>query len=298
MIGKVDLHLHSTASDGQHTPAELVEMALARGLLVIAITDHESTEGVEPALEAAKGTGLEVIAGVEISTDIPKREAHLLGYYINYRDPGLQRELRLLRRSRRERARGMIAKLARLGMPLEWEQVVKLACDGSIGRPHIAQAMVERGYVASTDEAFANYIGHDGPAYVERYRLTPEEAIRMIRAAGGLPVLAHPANVLDLLPALTEKGLVGLECYYTGYSVEQVRDLVALAHKYGLIPTGGSDFHGRSVFPAAELGGVFVPMESVERLREAAGSSTVTSLSNSTLTVSFRTLTSVTRPKP
>ena len=298
MISKVDLHLHSTASDGQYTPVELVKMALERGLLVISITDHESTEGVEPALEAAKGTGLEVIPGVEISTDLPKREAHLLGYYINYHHPHLQRELRLLRRSRRERAKGMIAKLADLGMPLEWKEVVKLAGNGSIGRPHIAQAMVERGYVASTDEAFANYIGRNGPAYVERYRLAPEEATRLIRAAGGLPALAHPANVLDLLPRLVKEGLVGLEAYYTGYSTKQMQDLAALAQKYNLIPTGGSDFHGQSVFPAAELGGVWVPMESAERLRELAGTSTETSLSNSTLTVSLRALIPVTRPGP
>jgi len=298
MISKIDLHLHSTASDGQYTPAELVRMALERGLVVISITDHESTEGLEPALKTAKGTSLEIIPGVEISTDLPKREAHLLGYYIDYHHPHLQQELRLLRRSRRERAKGMIAKLAGLGMPLEWEEIIRLAGNGSIGRPHIAQAMVKRGYVASTDEAFVNYIGRNGPAYVERYRLTPEEATHLIKEAGGLPVLAHPANVLDLLPRLVKEGLVGLECYYTGYSAEQMQDLAALAQKYGLIPTGGSDFHGQSVFPAAELGGVWVPLESVERLRELAGTSTVTSLSNSTLTVSLRALMPMTRPGP
>ena len=189
MISQVDLHLHSTASDGQFSPAELVAMALERGLLVIALTDHDTTEGVDEALEAAKGTGLEVIPGIELSTDVPQEEVHLLGYYLDHHNPAFQEKLRAMRDARRQRAKRMLAKLAALGLPLEWERIAELAGGGTIGRPHIAQAMVERGYVASTEEAFALYIGRNGPAYVERYKLSPLEAIRLIEEAGGLSLI-------------------------------------------------------------------------------------------------------------
>lgn len=266
-ISQVDLHVHSTASDGEHTPAQLVEMALERGLSVLAITDHDSTEGVDAALAAARGTTLEVIPGVEIGTDIPHQEVHLLGYYIDHHHPHLLRELRDLRRSRIRRAKGMIAKLANLGMPIAWERVAELAGDGSVGRPHIAQAMMERGYIDSMNEAFAKYIGRNGPAYVERHKLTPQEATRLIIAVGGLPVLAHPSGVIDLLPGLIEVGLIGLEAYYDGYTEKEIGDLLDLARKYDLIVTGGSDFHSPSGPTPTDLGGVWVPMESVERLK-------------------------------
>ena len=267
MISQVDLHLHSTASDGQFSPAELVAMALERGLLVIALTDHDTTEGVDEALEAAKGTGLEVIPGIELSTDVPQEEVHLLGYYLDHHNPAFQEKLRAMRDARRQRAKRMLAKLAALGLPLEWERIAELAGGGTIGRPHIAQAMVERGYVTSTEEAFARYIGRNGPAYVERYKLSPLEAIRLIKEAGGLPVLAHPIKVLDLLPSLVNGGLVGLEVYYNNYSEEEIEELARLARKFDLIPTGGSDFHGPAVMETVEIGGIWVPMESVERLR-------------------------------
>jgi predicted metal-dependent phosphoesterase TrpH len=270
MISRVDLHLHSTASDGQFSPSELVAMALERNLLVIAITDHDTTAGVDEALEAARGTGLEVIPGVEISCDVPHEEVHLLGYYLDHHHPALQGKLHAMRDARLQRAKGMLAKLAALGFPLPWEMVAELAGEGSVGRPHIAQAMIEMGYVASKDEAFGLYIGRNGPAYVERYRLNPLEAVSLIREAQGLPVLAHPLKVTHFLPALVEGGLVGLEVYYNSYSPEDMRELADLARKFDLIPTGGSDFHGPGVLDTVGIGGVWVPMESVERLRALA----------------------------
>ena len=173
MISRVDLHLHTTASDGQFSPSELVAMALERDLLVIAITDHDTTEGVDEALEAARGTELEVIPGVEISCNVPHEEVHLLGYYFDHHHPALQGKLHAMRDARLRRAKGMVAKLTSLGLPLPWEMVAELASDGSVGRPHIAQSMLKMGYVASTGEAFDLYIGRNGPAYVERYKLSP-----------------------------------------------------------------------------------------------------------------------------
>ena len=270
MINRVDLQLHSTASDGQFSPSELVEMALERDLLAIAITDHDTTAGIDEALEAARGTGLEVIPGVEISCDVPHEEVHLLGYYFDHHHPALQGKLRAMRDARLRRAKGMLAKLAALGFPLPWEVVAELAGDGSVGRPHIAQAMVKAGHVASTDEAFDLYIRRSGPAYVERYKLSPLEAVSLIKEVRGLPVLAHPLKVTHFLPSLVERGLVGLEVYYNGYSPEDIRGLADLARKFDLIPTGGSDFHGPGVLDTVEMGGVRVPMESVERLQALA----------------------------
>lgn len=270
MISRVDLHLHSTASDGQFSPSELVMMALERNLLTIAITDHDTTAGIDEALEAARGTGLEVIPGVEISCDVPHEEVHLLGYYLDHHHPALLGKLRAMRDARLRRAKGMLAKLAALGFPLPWEMVAELAGGGSVGRPHIAQAMVKMGYVASAGEAFDLYIGRDGPAYVERYKLSPLEAVSLIKQAQGLPVLAHPLKVIHFLPDLVEGGLIGLEVYYNGYSAEDIRELADLARKFDLIPTGGSDFHGPDVLDTVDMGGVRVPMESVERLRALA----------------------------
>jgi predicted metal-dependent phosphoesterase TrpH len=270
MISRVDLHLHSTASDGQFSPSELVAMALERNLMAIAITDHDTTAGIDEALEAARGTELEVIPGVEISCDVPHEEVHLLGYYFDHHHPVLHGKLVAMRDARLQRAKGMVAKLAALGFPLPWEMVAELAGGGSVGRPHIASAMVKMGYVASHGEAFDLYIGRNGPAYVERYKISPPDAVSLIKEAQGLPVLAHPLKVTRFLPSLIERGLVGLEVYYNRYSSEDIRELADLAHKFDLIPTGGSDFHGSGVLDTVEMGGIKVPVESVERLRALA----------------------------
>ena len=270
MTSRVDLHIHSTASDGQFSPSELVAMALERNLLVIAITDHDTTEGIDEALDAARGTELEVIPGVEISCDVPREEVHLLGYYIDHHAPVLENKLCAFRKARLRRAKEMLAKLAALGFPLQWEMVAKLADGGSFGRPHIAQAMLDKGYIASTNEAFDLYIGRNGPAYVDRYKLSPSEAVSMIKEARGLPVLAHPLRVTHFLPSLVEQGLVGLEVYYGSYSAEDIRQLASLARKFDLVPTGGSDFHGPGVLDTIEMGGIWVPLESVTRLRTLA----------------------------
>ena len=267
-MGGVDLHIHTTASDGLLAPAEVVRVALEKGLSAIAITDHDTTDGLDEALAAARGHELEVIPGIELSAEQGSREVHILGYYVNHRDRDLQEKLKVLRRARRERARKMVGKLAGMGLPVSWERVLEIAGDSSaFGRPHVARALQEKGYVGSINEAFYKFIGLNGPAYVARYKLTPTQALEMIGAAGGLPVLAHPWRQEDVVIRLAGCGLVGLEAYYPRYSHEEREELAKLGQRYGLIATGGTDFHGYEQNGPLSLGDVPVPADSVERLR-------------------------------
>jgi len=269
-MSKVDLHIHSTASDGRLSPADIVFRAVERGLTIIAIADHDSIDGIVPTLTAAKAfPQLKVIPCVEVSTDIPQGEVHVLGYFVDYTDPEFVATLERMRYSRWGRAQGMIAKLGNLGIHIEWQRVQEIAGGGSIGRPHIAQAMLERGYIASLKEAFTNYISRGGPAYVEREKITPVEAVGLILKANGLPVLAHPLTISDpeaMVVELKAAGLVGIEAYCTGYTADEINRLVNMANRYGLVATGGTDYHGLDATTETMIGGVDVPMESAERL--------------------------------
>ncbi|HEU5319122.1 MAG TPA: PHP domain-containing protein [Chloroflexota bacterium] len=269
----VDLHVHTTASDGRLTPAETVALAVARGLSVLSLTDHDSTEGVGAAIAAARGSRLRVIPGVEMNTDTPQGEAHVLGYFVDHEDTDLQRRLADRRRARMERGLGIVTKLKAIGIEVSWERVQEIAGaaeGGAVGRPHLALALQEAGFVKSTQEAFERYIGRGGPAYVEYEKLAPEEATQIIRRAGGLAALAHPSTIEDLdrfLQPLIEAGLEGLECYYGAYPEATVLRLVTLAERLGLSVTGGSDYHGsEQVTYNATLGGTPVPMSVVEGL--------------------------------
>ncbi len=267
---KVDLHIHSSVSDGRLSPADVVRKSAERGLTIIALADHDSVNGIAPAQAAAKAfPQLKVIPCVEVSTDVAKGEMHVLGYFIDYTNPELLANLEKLRNSRWERAQGMVAKLRNLGIQIEWQRVQEITGGSSIGRPHIAQAMLEKGYIASLKEAFTKYISRGGPAYVEREKVTPVEAIKLIVRANGLPVLAHPFTINDpetMIVELKVAGLVGLEAYYNGYTADEINRLVSLANRYNLIPTGGSDYHGLDASTETMIGGVDVPMESAERL--------------------------------
>ncbi len=221
MEKRVDLHLHSTASDGSLTPEELVAYAREKGAAAIALTDHDTVDGVKPALEAGARHGLEVVPGVEISALHPRGTMHILGYFIDPDHPFLQNQLDRLQVARRERNPRIIQRLKALGIPITWESVAALA-RGQIGRPHIAQALVRAGAVTSVEEAFEKYLTRGAPAYVEKFRFPPSEAIEMIRAAGGLAVLAHPftLNLPSLsaleqeLSALKALGLEGVDGLY------------------------------------------------------------------------------------
>ena len=269
-MGKVDLHMHSCVSDGKYTPAEVVAKAAAAGLHIIALTDHDNVDGIAPALEAAKEfPQLRVIPGVEISTEEPEGEVHVLGYFIDYTNPELLEALGKSRESREDRAQAMISKLAELGLPVEWKRVQEIAGDGSIGRPHIARALLEKGHIATFKEAFEKYIGSGGPAYVERIKITPTEAVELIGRAGGLAVLAHPFTAKEpeaIIARLKKSGLAGIEAYYGEYTPEQVQMLLTLAEKYDLLATGGSDYHGLDENAETRIGGAKVPLAAAEKL--------------------------------
>lgn len=272
MDGIVDLHLHTLASDGRLSPTELVNMVAAKGVKVAAISDHDTTEGIAEARQAALAhTGLEIIPAIELSTDIPGDEIHMLGYFLQYEDEEFQAILTRFREGRLERGRLMVERLESLGKPVDWERVQEIAGDGSVGRPHIALAMVERGYFKEPKEAFYDYLGRNGLAYVERKKMTPEEGVEMLARVGGSAVLAHPANLEDLdtkVAELKEAGLVGMEVHYAMYPPETISRLLDVARRHELIPCGGSDYHGLGNTGEPEPGLLGPPMETVERLAE------------------------------
>ncbi len=268
-MSQVDLHLHSTASDGKYKPAEIIAKAAEIGLKFISLTDHDSIEGIAPAIETAKAyPDLTFIPGVEISTDLPDGEAHILGYFVDYADAEFKKELAKFRDSRTGRGRRMVEKLAGLGIKIDWARVQEIAGDGAIGRPHVAQAMLEKGYIKTFEEAFDIYIGHGGPAYVEREKMTPQEAVKLILRAKGIPVLAHPFTVKDpeaMVKSLKEVGLMGIEAYYKDNMPAVTKSTLQLAKKYRLIATGGTDYHGISDNEVM-MGGTEVPLEAAEKL--------------------------------
>lgn len=276
MVSRVDLHLHTTVSDGALRPEELVRAASIAGIQVMAVTDHDSVDGIRDAERAASDLSIQVIPGIEVSAGLDGDDVHVLGYFLDPDDRVLREALSRLQEGRVAQARSMVERLAELGWPLDWDRVMAIAQGGSVGRPHIARALIERGYVGSVNEAFSRFLRRGGPGYVEGQKLLPQEAVSLIKEAGGVPSLAHPIIVgasdyrLDLdrlLPVMVEAGLEGIEAYYKGYTPEVTAFLFGLASRYRLVPTGGSDFHGGGVVADAELGAVEVPWETVERLR-------------------------------
>jgi predicted metal-dependent phosphoesterase TrpH len=276
--GVTDLHTHTTASDGSLTPEELVAFAAERGVAVLGITDHDTTEGLAAARGAATTLGVRVVDGIELNCDTEARHADVLGYLFDAEDTALQALLTTIRDVRERRAELMVERLKALGSSITFEKVAAVAGSGSVGRPHVAQVLVAEGFVPDVSAAFARYIGPGGPAYADRYRLAAPEACALIRRAGGVPVLAHPVapheahgdegRLRRFLQDLVDAGLGGLECFYSGYTAQVSRWLVALADHFALVPTGGSDFHGPWRV-GRELGAVDVPPETVARLEAA-----------------------------
>lgn len=277
---EVDLHLHTTFSDGTLTPTQLVDLCAERGLRVICVSDHDTTNGLPEALQAAAAyPDLTIIPGIELSTDIPGSEVHILGYFVDHYDERLQSVLIDFRDGRRNRGRQMVQNLNAMGVAISWERVQEIAGDASIGRPHIAQALVEGGYVQYPKDAFDKYIGRNGPAYAERVKLTPADAVRLLLDRGALPVMAHPTysasksdragvpGLPEILAELTDAGLVGMEVYYGDYTPEQVEWLRGLADDFGLIPCGGSDYHASGNPGEPQPGSVGPPMSSVDALK-------------------------------
>ncbi len=277
---QVDLHLHSLASDGVLSPPALVALAASGGIGTMSLTDHDTTSGIAPALIAAREWAVELIPGIEMTAENGE-EIHILGYFIDISSPPLQEALGTLRRLRVRRAERIVEVLTRLNLPVDWGEVSSLTWE-SIGRPHIARAMVSRGYVGTQKEAFDRYLEPGMPAYVPMPRPSARQVIDLIRDAGGVASLAHPIipnrdepwtrmkSLTGTLRSLKAAGLAGVETYYVGYAPDVTKALVEMAESLGLIPTGGSDFHtpnGRVSGP----GGIDAPASTIARLRDASG---------------------------
>ncbi len=266
---RVDLHTHTTCSDGRLSPEDLVRRAESRGLAALAITDHDTLDAL-PRAAAVRET-LELVPGLEMSSSLEGLDLHLLGYFVDAEHRELRERLAGFREDRVQRAARIAERLAVLGVPVDPERVRARATGGVVGRPHLAAEMVEAGHVEDLDDAFRRFLATGGPAYVPRPAFHPVEAIRLIHAAGGVSVLAHPGNAVSdrIVEALAEGGLRGIEVWHPQHGVATVRRLRALAHRLGLLETGGSDFHG--IGRSVDLGDIFVPVGALTRLKEAAG---------------------------
>jgi len=250
-MSRLDLHLHTTHSDGSCTPTEVVNMAHRAGVTALAITDHDIMTGVSEAITAGQPCGIEIIPGVEISSLAGNSELHILGYFLDQRDSDLLARLKTLRDGRHRRNPQIIERLQTLGIDITYDEVRALAGSDSVGRPHIARALMDKRVVTSAKEAFDRFLAEGKPAYVPRVLPSPAEAIRWIKAARGLAVLAHPTWVkvaehplVDLVRQLKADGLDGVEVYYSTHAARQTREYLSLAQQLGLLITGGSDFHG------------------------------------------------------
>ena len=269
---RADLHIHTTASDGLLPPDEVVRWAQIKRLSAIAITDHDTVAGIELAESVSDKYKVEVIPGIELNTEYEDEEIHILGYFIDYKQKWFIDKLEEIRSSRLSRAASMIHKLNKMGINIDMEQVKRIASDGIIGRPHIARAMQEGGYITHMKEAFSNYIGKDGPAYAERYKLSCSEACEMIKSLGGVPVLAHPGLMKDWskLPKIIDMGVMGIEVFHSKHEDEVVRNAQIVARNRGLLITGGSDCHGNLHGNEPILGNFVVDYLQVEQLKKTA----------------------------
>ena len=268
-MGRIDLHLHTTYSDGTQSPEALVDTAAARGLTLIAITDHDEIGGVAEAQAAGDRVGMRVLSGVEINTEMGREDVHVLGYGFPVDAPALRVGLATLRAARLERAVKMVARLQALGYPLAMERLLAIAGHGSIGRPHLARALVEAGHAGSIAEAFDRLLGRRCPAYIARSTISPEEAILLIHRAGGIAGLAHPGKLGDpkrIVRTLREAGLDALEAYHSDHSPAVTARMLTLAGDHRLLVTGGTDSHGPLSPRVVAPGSVDVPDEVGERL--------------------------------
>ena len=277
----IDLHCHSTFSDGSLTPEQLIAEAAKIGLAALALTDHDTTAGLPRFLAAAADTAVRAVPGVELSVDCSSGVMHMLGYWMDLANPELVRQMEWIRDGRAMRNRTMLEKLNALGFAMTWAEVQAFAGEDVVGRPHFAQVMLQKGYAKDKNEAFDKWLGDGKPGYADRPRLTAEVAVALIRQAGGVAVLAHPYSLhvgkdamASLLIELAAAGLAGVECYYSEHSADLTKEYLAMARQANLVPTGGSDFHGE-VSPGIHLGvgfgGLCVPDEVLGQLEARRG---------------------------
>lgn len=281
----IDLHVHSNESDGTYTPAQLVDYAIEKGLAAFALTDHDTTKGLAEAVGAAKGRPIEVIPGIEFSTEYEGRDIHIVGLDFDYEDQEFQSQLKRFRDSRDLRNEKMIRKLNEAGIKISWEDMESRFGEAVWTRAHFARFMLDEGYIKSMPEAFERYIGDRGPCYVPREKVTPSQAVHLVRRAGGIPVLAHPLlyhlsseRLKVLVEELKKRGLLGLEAVYSTHKGYEEDEMRRLARTTGLCISGGSDFHGSNK-PAIDLGcgrgNLKIPYEILKQLRAAGDGDTV-----------------------
>lgn len=266
----IDLHLHSTASDGSLAPAQVVALAERQGVRVLALTDHDSLEGIPEAEERARAAGIRVIAGVELSVSEQGMDVHLLAYGFDPTDRELREAIERYRASRHERARKILSRLKGLGIRIPIEEVEEIAGGGALGRPHVAEALMVGGYVETFHEAFQRFLGHHAPAYVAKQTVALEEALEIVREAGGITALAHPAtlNRDHWIAGWVRRGLEGIEVWHSKHQPADIERYRSLAQAHGLLMTGGSDFHGERT-PDLTVGSVAVPESMLAPLDEA-----------------------------
>lgn len=267
---KADLHTHTTASDGLMSPEEVVRWASVKRLAAVGITDHDTVNGIEPAMKASATYKVEVVPGIELSTMFENEEIHILGYYIDYKADWFLDTLLKIQNSRYERAERIVGKLRNMGVDITLEQVRTIAENGAIGRPHIARAMINKGYISNIKDAFRVYIGKGCPAYVDRYKLSPAEAIEMIKKLGGISVLAHPGLVKsrEHVSRIIDLGIDGIEVYHSKHDDETIRYALAVAQSRKLLITGGSDCHGIMLNNEPIIGNFSVDYKYLQMLKE------------------------------
>ncbi len=278
LMKAVDLHVHSTFSDGTLSPEELVQKAAQLGLAAMALTDHDTVDGIDQAVMAASETNVELIPGIELSTFYDKKEIHIVGLYIDYTDKLFKKELENLKSCRERRNQQIAEKFTQLGIPVSYEEMRQMYAGAVITRAHFADYLVQKKYIKSRSEAFERYIGDSGPCYVPRRKMLPEEAISMIKSVGGVPILAHPVlyhlrteQMNKLISYLCRSGIAGLEAIYSTYSSGEEIQMRKLAKENNLIISGGSDYHGANK-PGIELGTgrgkLFVPEDVLDNIKK------------------------------
>ena len=267
--GRADLHTHTTHSDGALVPYDLIQRAHSAGLEVLSITDHDNVGALDEGIEWGKSLGMEVITGLELSVSLGEKDVHVLAYFIDHRNQDLLDYLTFFRRERLKRAERIVQKLNKLNVPLKLEAVLEQAGIGSVGRPHVANALLDGGYIGAYHEAFEKFIGNGGPAFEKKYQLSPADAFKLVNKAGGLSFLAHPGkHISELdLSQLIKNGLDGIEVVHPSHDDKLREYYRGLVNQYFLLESGGSDFHGGKKSDDHTLGVFTVPMHVVETMR-------------------------------
>jgi predicted metal-dependent phosphoesterase TrpH len=269
MPARIDLHTHTNLSDGAYSPTELVKKAYERGLNIISITDHDSVNGIKEAISVGKNLGVEVISGLEISTDLDDNEIHLLAYFIDIDNEELQKYLSFFRDERFHRAKRIVQKLQKLGLPVTIDDVIARSKNSAVGRPHIAYTLVDLGIIQNYQQAFEKYIGDRGPAFERKIHISPQSALKLINDAGGLSFIAHPGFMKEnLLLNLIKAGVDGIECIHPSHSENQVQFYRGIVNQYCILESGGSDFHGGKKADEENLGRFLVSQNVLDAMRK------------------------------